>query len=158
MNTKDIKVTQENQKRIFKPKLFAIGINPMGIISIGVAPMGVICLGIIPMGVVGLGVVSMGAITASVVGMGIFSVGFNTMGVVTAGPLSMSRINLGGSKLRMPHMHHDHEILHMDMQKNSNVIYENQDMAKVSADLIGCRTIRQVGNYWAPCKVTSSDD
>ena len=138
-----------------KRKLITFGICPMGFISIGIAPMGVVCIGVIPMGVVGIGVVSMGAITASIVGMGLLSAGFNTMAIVSAGPLSMSRVNLMGSKMRMPHMHHGHEVLHKTPKNYSYMVYENEDMARTSADLIGCKTIRRVGDYWAPCDSTS---
>ena len=129
----------------------------MGIISIGVAPMGVLCIGIIPMGIIGLGVVSMGAITASIIGMGIVSVGYNTMGVVTAGPLSMSRVHLWGSKMKMPHMHHGHEVMHEAAPENTYVIYDNEEMARTSANLIGCTEIHRVGKYWSPCKAPDNN-
>ena len=153
METEKESVAQGSpKKRGSKDKLVAVGIAPMGVISIGIAPMGVLCIGIIPMGIIGLGVVSMGAITASVIGMGLFSVGYNTMGVVTAGPLSMSRINIWGSKMKMPHMHHGHDIMHEAAHKNTYVIYDNDEMARTSANMIGCTTIHRVGNYWAPCE------
>ncbi|WP_413401979.1 MULTISPECIES: hypothetical protein [unclassified Synechococcus] len=153
METEKESVAQGSpKKRGSKDKLVAVGIAPMGVISIGIAPMGVLCIGIIPMGIIGLGIVSMGAITASVIGMGLFSVGYNTMGVVTAGPLSMSRINIWGPKMKMPHMHHGHEIMHEAAHKNSYVIYDDEDMARTSAKMMGCTTIHRVGNYWAPCK------
>ena len=130
----------------------------MGVISIGVAPMGVLCIGIIPMGIIGLGVVSMGAITASVIGMGIISVGYNTMGIVTAGPLSMSRVHLWGSKMKMPHMHHGHGIMHEAAHKNTYVIYNDEEMARTSANLIGCTETHRVGSYWAPCKAPGKNN
>ena len=34
-----------------KPKTFAFGIAPLGIISIGIVPMGVVSIGVVPMGV-----------------------------------------------------------------------------------------------------------
>ena len=30
--------------------------------------------------------------------------------------------------------------------------YDDEDMARTSAKMIGCTTIHRVGNYWAPCK------
>ena len=138
-----------------KSKLISFGIVPMGFISIGIAPMGVICIGVVPMGIVGIGVVSMGALTASIVGMGLVSVGFNTMGIITASPLSMSRVNLLDSKMQIPHMHHAHKVLHETPKAYSYLVYENEDLARASANLIGCNKIRRVGDYWAPCDLNS---
>jgi hypothetical protein len=134
-----------------KSKLISFGITPMGVISIGIAPMGVICIGVVPMGVVGIGVVSMGAITASIVGMGLVSAGFNTMSVITASPLSKSRVDYLGSKIQASDMQHDHEVLHEMPKAYSYLVYENEALARASADLIGCNEIRRVGDYWAPC-------
>ena len=71
-----------------KPKLLAIGIAPLGIISIGIVPMGVVSIGVVPMGVLSLGAVGMGVINICVVGMGIVVAGVNVMGIWNAGASS----------------------------------------------------------------------
>ena len=76
-----------------KPKLLAIGIAPLGIISIGIVPMGVVSIGVVPMGVLSLGAVGMGVINICVVGMGIVVAGVNVMGIWNAGAST-------------PHQHH----------------------------------------------------
>jgi hypothetical protein len=64
-----------------EPKLLAVGIAPLGIVSIGVVPMGVVSIGVVPMGVLSLGVVGMGVVNACVVGMGVLVAGVHAMGI-----------------------------------------------------------------------------
>ena len=46
---------KESQHCGTKPKKFAFGIAPLGIVSIGIVPMGVISIGVVPMGVFSFG-------------------------------------------------------------------------------------------------------
>ena len=81
---------KENQHCGTKPKKFALGIAPLGIVSIGIVPMGVVSVGIVPMGVISIGAVAMGIVNLSVVGMGIISAGITTMGLWEYSPKSQS--------------------------------------------------------------------
>ena len=78
-------------------------------------------------------------------------------GVFTVGPLSMSRVHLWGSKMKMPHMHHGHEVMHEAAPKNTYVIYDNEEIARTSESLIGCTEIHRVGKYWSPCKAPDNN-
>ena len=98
---------KESQHCGTKPKKFAIGIAPLGIVSIGIVPMGVISIGVVPMGVFSFGAVAMGIVNLSVVGMGIISAGITTMGLWEYSPKSHS------------HEHHIHN------EKTSNVKKES---------------------------------
>ena len=84
---------KESQHCGTKPKKFAFGIAPLGIVSIGIVPMGVISIGVVPMGVFSFGAVAMGIVNLSVVGMGIISAGITTMGVWEYSPKSQSHIH-----------------------------------------------------------------
>ena len=81
---------KESQHCGTKPKKFAFGIAPLGIVSIGIVPMGVISIGVVPMGVFSFGAVAMGIVNLSVVGMGIISAGITTMGLWEYSPKSQS--------------------------------------------------------------------
>lgn len=77
-----------------RPKLFATGIAPLGVISIGIVPMGVVAIGVVPMGVVSLGAVGMGLVSVAAVNMGVLTAGITTMGVAWAGLVGMGPIRL----------------------------------------------------------------
>jgi hypothetical protein len=77
-----------------RPKLFAAGIAPLGVISIGIVPMGVVAIGVVPMGVLSLGAVGMGLISVAAVNMGVVTAGITTMGVAWAGVVGMGPIRL----------------------------------------------------------------
>ena len=53
----EINKNKESQHCGTKPKKFAFGIAPLGIVSIGIVPMGVISIGVVPMGVFSFGAV-----------------------------------------------------------------------------------------------------
>ena len=97
---------EESQHCGTKPKKFAFGIAPLGIVSIGIVPMGVISIGVVPMGVFSFGAVAMGIVNLSVVGMGIISAGITTMGVWEYSPSSQS------------HNHHS---------SSKNILYKNKE-------------------------------
>ena len=92
----EITNNKEHQHCGTKPRKFAFGIAPLGIVSIGIVPMGVISIGVVPMGVFSFGAVAMGIVNLSVVGMGIISAGITTMGLWEYSPKSQS------------HDHHSH--------------------------------------------------
>jgi hypothetical protein len=77
-----------------RPKLFATGIAPLGVISIGIVPMGVVAIGVVPMGVFSLGAVGMGLVSVAAVNMGVVTAGITTMGVAWAGLVGMGPIRL----------------------------------------------------------------
>ena len=134
--------TKESQHCGTKPKKFAFGIAPLGIISIGIVPMGVISIGVVPMGVFSFGAVAMGIINLSVVGMGIISAGITTMGVWEYSPKSQS--------------HHNHS----PTDKISNIkkgtmmlpLFKTKEQAEKAATKYGCEGAHKMGTEWMPCK------
>ena len=140
MGTKNNK---ESQHCGTKPKKFAFGIAPLGIISIGIVPMGVISIGVVPMGVFSFGAVAMGIVNLSVVGMGIFSAGITTMGIWEYSPKSQS--------------HHNHSTT----DKISNIkkgtmmlpLFKTKEEAEKAAAEYGCVGSHKMGKKWMPCKM-----
>ena len=119
-----------------KPKLFAVGVAPLGIISIGIVPMGVVSIGVVPMGIVSLGVVGMGVMNACVVGMGVLVAGMNAMGIWTFSP--------GNS-----HQHHQH---HRNQPTQNNLTaYRSKALAQEKALELGCVGVHAMGSRWMPC-------
>ena len=126
-----------------KPKKFAFGIAPLGIVSIGIVPMGVISIGVVPMGVFSFGAVAMGIINLSVVGMGIISAGITTMGVWEYSPKSQS---------------HNH---HIPSETSSNIkreimkpnLFKTKEGAEKAAVKYGCVGAHKMGEKWMPCKM-----
>jgi hypothetical protein len=116
-----------------KPKLFAVGVAPLGIISIGIVPMGVVSIGVVPMGVVSLGVVGMGVMNACVVGMGVLVAGMNAMGIWTFSP--------GNS-----HQHHS-----IRPAQENLLVYPSKALAQEKALEIGCVGVHAMGSRWMPC-------
>ena len=106
-----------------KPKLLAIGVAPLGIVSFG----------IVPMGVVSIGVMGMGIINACVVGMGVLMAGINVMGIWTFSP-SNSR------------QHHSSR----PVQENS-MTYLSKALALEKALELGCVGAHAMGSLWMPC-------
>ena len=126
-----------------KPKKFAFGIAPLGIVSVGIVPMGVISIGVVPMGVFSFGAVAMGIVNLSVVGMGIISAGITTMGLWEYSPKSHS---------------HEH---HTFTEKTSNIkketlmpdLFETKEQAEKEAYKFGCEGAHRMGDKWMPCKM-----
>ena len=134
---------EESQHCGTKPKKFAFGIAPLGIVSIGIVPMGVISIGVVPMGVFSFGAVAMGIVNLSVVGMGIISAGVTTMGLWEYSPKSNS---------------HEH---HTFTEKTSNIkketlmpdLFETKEDAEKAASEYGCIGAHKMGKKWMPCKM-----
>ena len=134
---------EESQHCGTKPKKFAFGIAPLGIVSIGIVPMGVISIGVVPMGVFSFGAVAMGIVNLSVVGMGIISAGITTMGLWEYSPKSNS---------------HEHQI---PTKKNSDIkketlrqaFFKTKEDAEKAASEYGCIGAHKMGEKWMPCKM-----
>ena len=134
---------KESQHCGTKPKKFAFGIAPLGIVSVGIVPMGVISIGVVPMGVFSFGAVAMGIVNLSVVGMGIISAGITTMGLWEYSPKSNS---------------HEH---HTFTKKTSNIkketlmpdLFETTEDAEKAASEYGCIGAHKMGKKWMPCKM-----
>ena len=126
-----------------KPKKFAFGIAPLGIVSIGIVPMGVISIGVVPMGVFSFGAVAMGIVNLSVVGMGIISAGITTMGLWEYSPKSHS------------HKHH------IPTEKTSNSkketlmpgLFETKEDAEKAASEYGCIGAYKMSEQSISCKM-----
>ena len=136
----EIKKNKENQHCGTKPKKFAFGIAPLGIVSIGIVPMGVISIGVVPMGVFSFGAVAMGIVNLSVVGMGIISAGITTMGVLEYSP--NSQIHNHSKKVSTPKK----EDLISDL-------FNTKEQAEKAASKYGCIGAHKMGNKWMPCKM-----
>ena len=138
-----INKNKESQHCGTKPKKFAFGIAPLGIVSIGIVPMGVISIGVVPMGVFSFGAVAMGIVNLSVVGMGIISAGLTTMGLWEYSPKSNS------------HQHH------IPTEKTSNInketlmpeLFKTKEDAEKAASEYGCIGAHKMGEKWMPCKM-----
>ena len=134
---------KESQQCGPKPKKFAFGIAPLGIVSVGIVPMGVISIGVVPMGVFSFGAVAMGIVNLSVVGMGIISAGITTMGLWEYSPKSNS---------------HEHLTF---TEKTSNIkketlmpdLFETKEDAEKAASEYGCIGAHKMGKKWMPCKM-----
>ncbi|MEY3929991.1 MAG: hypothetical protein RLZZ516_1701 [Cyanobacteriota bacterium] len=122
-----------------RPKRFAIGIAPLGIISIGVVPMGVVSIGVVPMGVVSFGVVGMGVISASVVGMGVLVGGLHTMGLWSAVPLG--------------HRHQHPSAGAAQIAPAHSLAFRTKAEALLRARTIPCNGAHRMGALWMPCQV-----
>jgi hypothetical protein len=134
-----------------RPKLLAIGIAPLGIISIGVVPMGVVSVGVVPMGVLSVGAVAMGVVNLAVVGMGVLVAGVNVMGVWWAGMEGMGPYRLGGAA--STHLHH-----HQQPAGNpasdpaaNRFAYPSREEALSQARRLGCEGAHRMGSLWMPC-------
>ena len=134
---------KESQHCGTKPKKFAFGIAPLGIVSIGIVPMGVISIGVVPMGVFSFGAVAMGIVNLSVVGMGIISAGITTMGIWEYSP-----------KLRS-HEHHRHieKIPHVKKEIIVPSLFKTKEEAEKAASEYGCEGAHNMGGKWMPCKM-----
>ena len=125
-----------------KPKTFAFGIAPLGIISIGIVPMGVVSIGIVPMGVFSFGAVAMGIINLSIVGMGIISSGITTMGVWEYSPK-------GGT--------HNHNLEDKSLINNNSIsnkrrmLFNTRTEAENMANKLNCKGAHKMGDKWMPC-------
>jgi hypothetical protein len=128
-----------------KPKVLAIGIAPLGIVSIGIVPMGVVSIGVVPMGVISIGAVGMGVINACVVGMGILVAGVNVMGVWWIGMDGMGPKRLGSSSAIHSHHHHS-------PQTRNLYAYPSKQVALQKAEELGCKGVHAMGSLWMPCE------
>ena len=125
-----------------KPKTFAFGIAPLGIISIGIVPMGVVSIGIVPMGVFSFGAVAMGIINLSIVGMGIISSGITTMGVWEYSP----RRDTHNHKLE------DKSLINSESNsKQRSLLFNTREEAENMAKTLNCDGAHKMGKKWMPC-------
>ena len=125
-----------------KPKTFAFGIAPLGIISIGIVPMGVVSIGIVPMGVFSFGAVAMGILNLSIVGMGIISSGITTMGVWEYSPRrGAHNHNLENKSL----------IKSESNSKQRSMLFKTRREAENMAKILGCKGAHKMGDKWMPC-------
>ena len=125
-----------------KPKTFAFGIAPLGIISIGIVPMGVVSIGIVPMGIFSFGAVAMGIVNLSIVGMGIISSGITTMGVWEYSPR-------GGT-----HNHNSEDKSLIKSESNSkkrSMFFKTRKEAENMSKSLGCVGAHKMGDNWMPC-------
>lgn len=122
-----------------RPKRFAIGIAPLGVVSIGIVPMGVVSIGVVPMGVLSIGAVGMGLVNLCVVGMGVLVAGVNVMGVWWAGVEGMGLKRLAGG----PGVAHHGENLYA---------YPSKAEALLRARELGCSGAHAMGKLWMPCE------
>ena len=130
-----------------KPKLLAIGIAPLGIISIGVVPMGVVSIGVVPMGVMSLGVVGMGVLNLCVVGMGVLVTGVNVMGVWWLGLDGMGPRRIGAT----PGALHRHHGPSSARASEPLLAYPTREEALRRARQLGCEGAHAMGSRWMPC-------
>jgi len=129
-----------------KPRLLAIGVAPLGIVSIGVVPMGVVSIGVVPMGVVSLGVVGMGVINACVVGMGVLTAGVNVMGVWSFGVEGLGLRRSGVAD----HAQHRHPSA-SPLPAPQLLAYPSRQQALDKARELGCSGVHAMGALWMPC-------
>ena len=122
-----------------RPKRFAIGIAPLGVVSIGIVPMGVVSIGVVPMGVLSIGAVGMGLVNLCVVGMGVLVAGVNVMGVWWAGVEGMGLKRLAGG----PEVGHHSGNLYA---------YPSKAEALFRARELGCSGAHAMGKLWMPCE------
>tara|TARA_Y100000589_G_scaffold187946_1_gene177917 strand:+ start:871 stop:1293 length:423 start_codon:yes stop_codon:yes gene_type:complete len=137
----EINKNKDNPHCGSKPKKFAFGIAPLGIISIGIVPMGVVSIGIVPMGVFSFGAVAMGIVNLSIVGMGIISSGITTMGVWEYSPRKGSH----------NHNHILRKNNHKNSLKNQNMFFKTKQEAERMAETINCSGAHKMGSFWMPC-------
>ena len=138
-----ISKNKESQHCGTKPKTFALGIAPLGIVSIGIVPMGVISIGIVPMGVFSFGAVAMGIVNLSVVGMGIISAGITTMGVWEYSPKSQSHNHYSQSE----------KISNTKKELIMPGLFQTKEDAEKAAGKYGCVGAHKMGEKWMPCKM-----
>ena len=125
-----------------KPKTFAFGIAPLGIISIGIVPMGVVSIGIVPMGVFSFGAVAMGIINLSIVGMGIISSGITTMGVWEYSPRGSNH----------NHNLEDKSLINKESNSNrKNLLFKTKEEADNMSKSLNCSGAHKMGDKWMPC-------
>ena len=134
---------KENKHCGLKPKSFAFGIAPLGIVSIGIVPMGVISIGVVPMGVFSFGAVAMGIVNLSVVGMGIISAGITTMGLWEYSPKSPIH----------NHNNPSEKISNIKKEVLMPSYFKTKEQAERAATKYGCVGAHKMGEEWMPCKM-----
>ena len=134
-----------------KPKLLAVGIAPLGIISIGIVPMGVVSIGVVPMGVFSLGAVAMGVVNLAVVGMGVLVAGVNVMGVWWTGVEGMGpyRLAIAGTP---GHLHHQPAGGPAPDPAANRFAYPTREQALQASRKLGCQGAHRMGSLWMPCE------
>lgn len=148
------RVTEVSSSCGGKPRVLAIGIAPLGIVSIGIVPMGVVSIGVVPMGVLSIGAVGMGLLNACVVGMGVLVAGVNVMGVWWAGVEGMGLWRLGGTAGAALHRHHGHA---SPAAPPNLLAYPSKAVALQKARELGCDGVHAMGSLWMPCAHHPSD-
>ncbi|MEB3256733.1 MAG: hypothetical protein VKN83_00290 [Cyanobacteriota bacterium] len=137
-----------------KPRRFAIGIAPLGVVSIGIVPMGVVSIGVVPMGVLSIGAVGMGLVNLCVVGMGVLVAGVNVMGVWWAGVEGMGVKRLAGGPAQGHHSRthpHSHG-LSTPAASDNFYAYPSKAEALDKASELGCTGAHAMGKLWMPCE------
>jgi hypothetical protein len=74
-------------------RVFAVGVQPVGVIAVGALPTGVIAVGQGATGVVAIGQLARGVITVGQLSLGVFSLGQLSVGLLWAG----GQLALGGT-------------------------------------------------------------
>lgn len=133
-----------------RPRLLAVGIAPLGIISIGIVPMGVVSIGVVPMGVFSVGAVAMGVVNLAVVGMGVLVAGVNVMGVWWTGLEGMGPYRLGGPSFN-GQVHQQHAGGPPSTPPSHRFAYPSRDEALREARRLGCSGVHRMGSLWMPC-------
>jgi hypothetical protein len=134
-----------------RPKRFAIGIAPLGVVSIGIVPMGVVSIGVVPMGVFSIGAVGMGLVNLCVVGMGVLVAGVNVMGVWWAGVEGMGLKRLAGGPAHGHHARHHSQALSAPPASANLYAYPSKAEALDKARELGCSDVHAMGKLWMPC-------
>lgn len=132
-----------------RPKSFAIGIAPLGVVSIGIVPMGVVSIGVVPMGVLSIGAVGMGLINLCVVGMGVLVAGVNVMGVWWVGMEGMGLKRLAGGP-GISHHSTGHGLAPPTGMATLSA-YSSKAEALLKARELGCSGVHAMGSLWMPC-------
>lgn len=132
-----------------RPRLLAVGVAPLGIISIGIVPMGVVSIGVVPMGVVCLGAVAMGVVNAAVVSMGVVVAGVNVMGVWWSGMEGMGPYRLN-APAALSHHHRD-PLPAAQAHPEAARLHASREAALGQARQLGCEGAHRMGDRWMPC-------
>jgi hypothetical protein len=66
-------------------RLFAVGVEPVGVVAVGALPTGIIALGQGATGVVAIGQLARGVVTVGQLSLGVFSLGQLSLGFLWAG-------------------------------------------------------------------------
>lgn len=134
-----------------KPRLLAVGVAPLGIISIGIVPMGVVSIGVVPMGVICVGAVAMGVVNAAVVGMGVLVAGVNVMGVWWSGLEGMGPYRLNRPALEAHSHRHQATPTAAKPQPRAALLFPSREQALQHARSLNCEGAHRMGEQWMAC-------